>query len=128
MFWAGFSSPADYGENPIMAERIEDLSIEYKEDDKIIIQQIDKNILTRGNWTTIMYLFKEMDKKSGEYSDPKVSIRRYQKRNGVYRQQSKFNISSAKQGREMIAALQKWFPEGGGVAIPVTEPAKSATT
>ena len=110
-----------------MAERIEDLSIEYKEDDRVIIQQIDKNILTRGNWTTIMYLFKEMDKKTGEYSDPKVSIRRYQKRNGVYRQQSKFNISSAKQGREIIVALQKWFAEGAVVPGSVdTESAKSA--
>ena len=112
-----------------MAERIEDLSIEYKEDDKIIIQQIDKNILTRGNWTTIMYLFKEMDKKTGEYSDPKVSIRRYQKRNGVYRQQSKFNISSAKQGREIILALQKWFADSAALAAaPAPESAKSAST
>ena len=111
-----------------MAERIEDLSIEYKEDDKVIIQQIDKNILTRGNWTTIMYLFKEMDKKTGIYSEPKVSIRRYQKRSGVYRQQSKFNISSAKQGREIAIALQKWFPQGIGVNVPpVAATAKTAT-
>lgn len=94
-----------------MAENIDDLTIEYVEEDKVIIKQEDKNILTRGNWTTIMYLFKEMDKKTEEYGPPKVSIRRYQKRNGVYRQQSKFNISSAKQGREIIKALQNWFPD-----------------
>ena len=94
-----------------MAESIDDLGIEYVEDEKVIIKQIDKNVLTRGNWTTIMYLFQELNKKTDEYSAPKVSIRRYQKRNGVYRQQSKFNISSAKQGREIIKALQNWFPE-----------------
>lgn len=95
-----------------MAETIDDLSIEYIEDDKVVVKQLEKNVLTRGNWTTIMYLFQEMNKKTGEYGAPKVSIRRYQKRNGVYRQQSKFNISSAKQGREIIKALETWFPSG----------------
>ena len=94
-----------------MAENIDDLSIEYVEDERLIVKQIDKNILTRGNWTTIMYLFEEMDKKTGEYGPQRVSIRRYQKRNGTYRQQSKFNISSAKQAKAIVAALLGWFPE-----------------
>ena len=110
-----------------MSENIEDLGIEYVEDEKVIIKQLDKNILTRGNWTTIMYLFQEMNKKTEEYGPPKVSIRRYQKRNGVYRQQSKFNISSAKQGREIIKALQNWFAEEE-VKAPATEDAPAAAT
>lgn len=93
-----------------MAETIDELSIEYVEDGKVIIKEEEKNILTRGNWTTIMYLFREMNKKTEEYGDPKVSIRRYQKRNGVYRQQSKFNISSARQSREIVKTLVGWFP------------------
>ena len=88
-----------------MAETIDDI-----EDDKVIIKQIDKHVLTRGSWTTIMFLYQELDKKTEDYGPQKVSIRRYQKRNGVYRQQSKFNISSAKQGRAIVEALQNWFP------------------
>ncbi len=99
-----------------MAETIDELSIEYKEDERLIIKQLDKNVLTRGNWTTIMYLFEEMDKKTGIYGPPRVSIRRYQKRAGVFRQQSKFNISSAKQGREIASILMNWYPEGGAAA------------
>jgi hypothetical protein len=94
-----------------MSETIDDLGIEYVEDDKVIVKQLDKHVLSRGSWTTIMFLYQEMDKKTEEYGAPKVSIRRYQKRNGVYRQQSKFNISSAKQGKEIIGALAKWYPE-----------------
>ena len=104
-----------------MAETIDDISIEYVEDDKIIVKQVDKNILTRGNWTTIMFLYQEMDKKTEQYGAPKVSIRRYQKRNGVYRQQSKFNISSAKQAKEMIAALNKWYDDNATAAPAVDE-------
>lgn len=96
-----------------MSETIDDLGIEYVEDDKVIVKQLDKHVLSRGSWTTIMFLYQEMDKKTEEYGAPKVSIRRYQKRNGVYRQQSKFNISSAKQGKEIISALSKWYPEEG---------------
>ncbi|NRA67498.1 MAG: hypothetical protein HRU19_23660 [Pseudobacteriovorax sp.] len=94
-----------------MSETIDDIGIEYVEDDKVIIKQLDKQVLTRGSWTTIMFLYQEMDKKTEDYGPQKVSIRRYQKRNGVYRQQSKFNISSEKQGREVVKALQNWFPE-----------------
>jgi len=93
-----------------LAENIDDLSIEYIEDERVIINQLDKNVLTRGSWTTIMFLFEEMDKKTGEYGQKRISIRRYQKRSGSYRQQSKFNISSAKQAREISAALLNWFP------------------
>lgn len=95
-----------------MAETIDDLSIEYSEDGQVIVKQLEKAVLTRGNWTTIMYLYQEFDKKTANYGAHKVSIRRYQKRNGVYRQQSKFNISSAKQSKEMIKVLEKWFVEG----------------
>ena len=58
-----------------------------------------------------MYLFQELNKKTDEYEAAKVSIRRYQKRGGVYKQQSKFNISSSKQGNEIAAILQEWYPE-----------------
>ena len=93
-----------------MAETIDDIDIEYVENDKVIIKQLDKQVLTRGSWTTIMFLYQELDKKTDDYGPKKVSIRRYQKRNGVYRQQSKFNISSAKQSRDIVSSLQNWFP------------------
>lgn len=103
-----------------MAENIDDLTIEFFQDDRNVLKQLEKIVLTRGNWTTIMYLFQELNKKTNEYEAPKVSIRRYQKRGGIYKQQSKFNISSAKQGREIARILQTWFPEGsdpkGGAA------------
>lgn len=95
-----------------MAETIDDLTIEFFQDDKKVINQLEKIVLTRGNWTTIMYKYQELNKKTEQYDAPKVSIRRYQKRGGVFKQQSKFNISSAKQGREMASILVKWFPEG----------------
>lgn len=95
-----------------MAENIDDITIAFYQDDRNVLHQLDKVVLTRGNWTTIMFLYQELNKKTNEYEAPKVSIRRYQKRGGIYKQQSKFNISSAKQGREISKILTQWFPDG----------------
>jgi len=99
-----------------MAENIDDLTIAFYQDDRNVLKELEKVVLTRGNWTTIMYLFQELNKKTNEYEAPKVSIRRYQKRGGIYKQQSKFNISSARQGRTIADILLKWFPESAVVA------------
>jgi hypothetical protein len=39
------------------------------------------------------------------------TIRRYQKRQGEYIPKSKFNISSVKQAKQIIAALEGWINE-----------------
>lgn len=93
-----------------MAENIDDLTISFYQDDRNVVKELKKIVLTRGNWTTIMYLFQELNKKTDEYEAPKVSIRRYQKRGGIYKQQSKFNISSAKQARQIAGILLDLFP------------------
>ena len=107
-----------------MAETIDALTIEYVEDDTVIVKQLEKEVLTKGSWTTIMYKYQELDKRTGEYNAPKVSIRRYQKRNGIFRQQSKFNISSQKQAYMICDILKKWYPENA----PTEEKAIAAPT
>ncbi|WP_126456516.1 hypothetical protein [Sulfuriflexus mobilis] len=95
-----------------MAETtVDDLSIEYSEDGQVLVKQLDKKVLTKGAWSTIMYKYQDWDKRKEEYAAPKFTIRRYQKRNGEYFQKSKFNISSADQARSIIAALEEWIAE-----------------
>lgn len=91
-----------------MSENIEDLSIEYVEDGTLIIKQLDKKVLTKGAWSTIVYRYQELDRNKQEFSGDKYSIRRYQKRNGQYMQRSKFNISSKDQALKLIEILQEW--------------------
>ena len=109
-----------------MSENIDDLTIAFYQDDRNVLKELEKVILTRGNWTTIMFLYQELNKKTNEYEAPKVSIRRYQKRGGIYKQQSKFNISSAKQAREISDILLNWFPEGSDEPKPKKERAPKA--
>ena len=93
-----------------MAENIDDIHIEYVEDDVVIIKENEKHVLSRGSWTTIMFLYQELDKKTGS-----LDLKRFQsdvtKKEMVFiRQQSKFNISSAKQAKAITAKLHGVVP------------------
>ena len=59
----------------------------------------------------ILFRYQDWDPRKQEYSKDKYSIRRYQKRGGEYRQQSKFNISSPDQARQLIDTLNKWLAD-----------------
>lgn len=92
-----------------MAEKIEDLTVTYVEDGIETVKELDKVVLSKGSWTTIIFRYRDWDRAKETYSPDRYTIRRYQKRNGEYRQQSKFNISSRAQAQGLIAALQGWL-------------------
>ncbi len=92
-----------------MAETIDEITYDYEEDGKLVRKQIDKNVLSKGAWSTIMFLFQEIDRKTDQWRAPKVAIVRYKKFNGVFRKQSSFNISSEKQARQIMSVLEDWY-------------------
>lgn len=95
-----------------MAESIDELTVSYTDGGIETVKELDKVILSRGAWTTILFRYRDWDRAKEEYGPEKYSIRRYQKRSGQYQQQSKFNISSRAQAQTLIAALQHWIDEG----------------
>jgi hypothetical protein len=68
-------------------------------------------VLTKGGWATMMFLFQELDRKSGRFRAPKMAIVRFKKSKGSYRKQSSFNISSEKQARQIAAVFEQWYPK-----------------
>jgi hypothetical protein len=94
-----------------MAETVDELTVEYMEGDEMTVKQLDKIVLTKGAWATLIYRYKDLDRKTGDFGADKYTIRRYQKRNGEYSQRSKFNISSKDQAIKIMAALSKWVDE-----------------
>ncbi len=92
-----------------MSTEIEDLTVDYEEDGKLVSRQLDKIVLTKGAWSTIIYRYQDWNRTKEEYGPDKYSIRRYQKRNGQYMQKSKFNISSRDQATKIINALETWI-------------------
>jgi hypothetical protein len=97
-----------------MTERAEDLTVTYTEDGIDTTKELDKVILSKGSWTTILFRYQDWDRAKEAYGPDKYTIRRYQKRGGEYRQQSKFNISSRAQAEALVAALQGWLDQQAG--------------
>lgn len=94
-----------------MASNVDELTINYSEDGVDIVKELDKVILSRGAWSTVLFRYQEWNRSKGEYGPEKYSIRRYQKRSGEYQSKSKFNISSNTQAQAIVDALQKWLKE-----------------
>ncbi len=94
-----------------MASTVDELSISYTEDGIEVVKELDKEILSKGAWSTVIFKYQDWNRSKGEYGPDKYTIRRYQKRNGEYMPKSKFNISSKDQAKNIIAALEKWTKE-----------------
>ncbi len=91
-----------------MTASADDITINYEEDGLLIVKELDKVILSKGAWTTILFRYQNYSKSAGEYGKDMYTIRRYQKRQGTYIPKSKFNISSAEQAKKIIKTLQHW--------------------
>ncbi|MDR4509341.1 MAG: hypothetical protein MRJ65_14135 [Candidatus Brocadiaceae bacterium] len=91
-----------------MFNTIDDITIDYKEEDILVVKELEKEVLTKGAWTTILFKYQQWEPKKEAYSEDKFTVRRYRKIKGEYRQQSKFNISGKEQAEKIAEILQKW--------------------
>ena len=94
-----------------MSSDINDLTVQYEEDGVVTVKELDKVVLSKGAWSTIIYRYQDWDGQKNQYGPDKFTIRRYQKRGGQYMQKSKFNISSRDQARGIIEALENWMKD-----------------
>lgn len=91
-----------------MASTVDEITINFEEEGVLVCKELQKEILTKGSWATIMFKYQDLDKATNTFKAPKISIRRYQKRDGEYKTKSKFNISSIAQAKKVIEVLVKW--------------------
>lgn len=84
---------------------IEDLTIERYEDGELVRKQVAKEIIAKGTWPIILFLYQDLG--ADGFSESKVAIRRFRKFRGSYRAQP-VNMTKA-QAEAMAAALCKWF-------------------
>lgn len=92
-----------------MAGNVEEITINYEEDGVVLVKELDKVILSKGAWATIIFRYQQWDGAKKAYSPDRYTIRRYRKMSGEYNQQSKFNISSADQAKKIVDALTGWL-------------------
>jgi hypothetical protein len=101
-----------------MAETIEELSYNYEDEGVLVRKELDKVVLTKGSWATVMFLYQELDKAANKFRAPKIAIVRFKKFRGAYRKQSSFNVSSEKQARQITEVFEKWYAKMEAAAAP----------
>jgi hypothetical protein len=94
-----------------MAAKVDDITINYEEDGTLVVKELDKVILSKGSWSTVLFKYQQWEKNKNDYGPERYSIRRYRKIDDEYRQQAKFNISSKDQAAKLIEALGTWIKE-----------------
>jgi len=100
-----------------MAENINDITVVYEDEGEVLVEELDKVILTRGAWTSILFRYRERDRQSGTFGPPKATLRRYQKHNGLFKKRDAINLS-AEAARALVGTLEQWLDQGllGGPA------------
>lgn len=94
-----------------MSADANDLTVNYEDEGTLLVKEMDKQILSKGAWTTILFRYQDLNKTTGEYGPDKYTIRRYQKLKGQYIPKSKFNISSKAQAEKIIETLSQWVKD-----------------
>ena len=94
-----------------MASKADEITVDYREGEDLVVKELDKEILSKGAWATIIFKYQDWDRNKQDYGAERFTIRRYRKVGGEYRQQSKFNISSKDQAKKIIRALKKWIDD-----------------
>ena len=94
-----------------MAATVDEITMNYEENGQQLVKELDKIVLTKGAWSTVMFKYQDWDKQKNDFGPIKFSIRRYQKREGSYRPKSKFNISSVDQAKKVVEGLNQWIAE-----------------
>ncbi len=94
-----------------MHNTADDLTVDYEENGILIIKEIDKEVLSKGAWATVLFRYQEWQPDTDAYGPDRYTIRRYKKVAGEYRMQSKFTISSNAQARRIVDGLSRWISE-----------------
>ena len=94
-----------------MAETLEELTYNYEDEGMLVRKELDKVVLTKGTWATLMFLYQELNKANGQFRAPKIAIVRFKKWKGAYRKQSSFNVSSEKQARQINEIFERLVPQ-----------------
>tara|TARA_Y100001933_G_C18505101_1_gene358333 strand:- start:199 stop:477 length:279 start_codon:yes stop_codon:yes gene_type:complete len=92
-----------------MSKTVEEITISYEEDGQLLVKEIDKKVLSKGAWATLIFRYQNWNRAKGEFGKDMFTIRRYQKRQGEYIPKSKFNISSPEQAQKIVDALKSWI-------------------
>ncbi|MDR1872770.1 MAG: hypothetical protein LBS60_12770 [Deltaproteobacteria bacterium] len=94
-----------------MAETVTEITVAQENEGEIVIEELDKVVLTKGVWSTIVFRYRERDRRTSEFGPPKATLRRYQKLKGAYRKRDSVNLT-LDSAKALIQVLNEWIDQG----------------
>jgi len=89
---------------------VEGITFNYEKDGVQLRKQIEKRILSStGTWATLMVRHQDLDRTSGEFKDPRVTLARFKKTGGVWKKQNSFNINTREQASSIVQNIISMF-------------------
>jgi hypothetical protein len=92
-----------------MVDALEELTYDAEEDGVLVRRQLERVVLGGGAWATVMFLYEELDRATGTFRAPKISVARFKKFRGAYRRHSAFTLASIAQARALTDTFERWF-------------------
>jgi hypothetical protein len=92
-----------------MVETLDELSYDVEEDGVLVRRQVDRVVVARGAWATVMFLYEELDRATGAFRAPKIAVARFKKLRGAYRRHSVFTLASIAEARALTDVFERWF-------------------
>jgi hypothetical protein len=93
-----------------ISDALDELTYDREDDGVLVRKQLERVVLARGSWATVLLLFQELDRATGAYGGAKVAVLRFQKWRGGWRKHAAFTLAGEAQARELAAALDRWAP------------------
>jgi hypothetical protein len=94
-----------------MAENISEITVATEDEGEVLVEELDKVVLTKGPWSTILFRYRERNPKTQEFGPPKATIKRYQKLKGSYRKRDSINLN-LDSAQHLVSVLQDWIHNG----------------
>jgi hypothetical protein len=91
-----------------LATDYDELTIEYEEEGVLVVEELDKVVLQKGVWASVLFKYRQLDRKTGEMGPAKAALRRYQKSGGYYRKRDAINLND-KSAKLLVDTLKEWF-------------------
>ena len=63
-----------------MNETIDDLTVQFEENGQVIVNELDKVVLSKGAWTTILFRYQQWQPEKDSIGPDMYEIRRYKKK------------------------------------------------
>ncbi len=80
------------------------------DDGQMVRRQLEKVVLSRGVWATVLFLYQDRDRQTGDWKAPRMSIVRFQKWKGAYRKHSGFSVTDQEQANALLEVFERWTP------------------